>query len=155
MSQSNHKIKAAKTTDAGKVVTGNHQSYRIHAESEREKNEWMRRVNASIASNPFIELLQRRRQRVSNKGPIMLWILPNPHYSSVCAQLFCFASQDILFILFFNMHNCHHHFLPSCVFSMWNVNCRDVIIIITLNTLLKYIFINTWRVPRSENTWYY
>lgn len=65
-------IKACKTTGQGKVVTGNHQVYRIQASSKEEMDEWMRRINARIASNPFIEMLQARRQRVSNRGPIML-----------------------------------------------------------------------------------
>ncbi len=65
-------IKACKTTGDGKLVTGNHQVYRIQAQSDQEKNEWMRRINASIASNPFIEMLQIRRQRITNTGPVML-----------------------------------------------------------------------------------
>ena len=65
-------IKACKTTGHGKVVTGNHQVYRIQASNKVEMDEWMKRINASIASNPFIEMLQQRRQRVSNRGPVML-----------------------------------------------------------------------------------
>lgn len=65
-------IKACKTTGDGKLVTGNHHVYRIQAQTKDEKDEWMRRINASIASNPFLEMLQQRRQRISNKGPVML-----------------------------------------------------------------------------------
>lgn len=53
-------------------MTGNHQVYRIQASSKSEMDEWIRRINASIASNPFIEILQERRQRVSNRGPIII-----------------------------------------------------------------------------------
>lgn len=54
------------------MVTGNHQVYRIQASNKEEMDEWIKLINASIASNPFIEMLQQRRQRVSNKGPIIL-----------------------------------------------------------------------------------
>jgi cytohesin len=65
-------IKACKTTGQGKVVTGNHQVYRIQASSKEEMDEWMKRIKSSIASNPFIEMLQQKRQKVSNRGPIIL-----------------------------------------------------------------------------------
>lgn len=65
-------IKAAKTTGDGKLVVGRHLNYRIQARSEEEKEEWMKRIRASISRNPFLEMLQKRRQRVSKKGPVTL-----------------------------------------------------------------------------------
>ena len=66
-------IKACKTNADGKVVVGHHLNYRIQASSEQEKVEWMKRIRASISRNPFLEMLQQRRQRVSRKGPVGLW----------------------------------------------------------------------------------
>lgn len=57
----------------GKVVTGNHEVYRIQAKSRDEMLEWVKRIRASIASNPLLERLQQRRQRVTNRGPIIMW----------------------------------------------------------------------------------
>ena len=56
----------------GKVVTGNHEVYRIQAKDHTEMEEWVKRIRASIASNPLLERLQQRRQRISNKGPIIM-----------------------------------------------------------------------------------
>ena len=65
-------IKACKTNADGKVVVGHHLHYRIQASSEQEMGEWMKRIRASISRNPFLEMLQQRRQRVSKKGPVGL-----------------------------------------------------------------------------------
>ena len=65
-------IKACKTNADGKVVVGNHLHYRIQAANESEKEEWMKRIQASISRNPFFEKLQERRQRVSAKGTVGL-----------------------------------------------------------------------------------
>ena len=65
-------IKACKTNADGKVVVGHHLHYRIQASSEDEMAEWMKRIRASISRNPFLEMLQQRRQRVSKKGPVGL-----------------------------------------------------------------------------------
>lgn len=65
-------IKACKTNAEGKVVVGNHANYRIQASSEDEKKEWMGRIQASISRNPFLEMLQERRQRVTKSGPVGL-----------------------------------------------------------------------------------
>ena len=66
-------IKACKTVSDGRVVVGHHASYRIQADSQQDKEEWMKRIRASIARNPFLERLQERRQRLSHKdGPVGL-----------------------------------------------------------------------------------
>lgn len=65
-------IKACKTNADGKVVVGHHMNYRIQADSATEMAEWMRRIQASISRNPFLEKLQDKRQRVSNSGPVGL-----------------------------------------------------------------------------------
>lgn len=66
-------IKACKTVSDGRVVVGHHANYRIQAETQQEKEEWMKRINASISRNPFLERLEERRQRLSHKdGPVGL-----------------------------------------------------------------------------------
>lgn len=65
-------IKACKTNAEGKVVVGHHMNYRIQAESATEMDEWMKRIQASISRNPFLEMLQDKRQRVSKTGPVGL-----------------------------------------------------------------------------------
>ena len=63
-------IKACKTTGDGKLVVGNHLMYRIQAESEEEKEEWMKRIRASISRNPLLEVLQKRMQRATRDTPV-------------------------------------------------------------------------------------
>ncbi len=63
-------IKACKTNADGKVVVGHHMNYRIQAENGREMEEWMKRIQASISRNPFLEMLQDKRQRASKTGPV-------------------------------------------------------------------------------------
>lgn len=63
-------IKACKTTGDGKLVVGNHLMYRIQAASEKEKEEWTKRIRASISRNPLLEILQKRMQRVTHDVPI-------------------------------------------------------------------------------------
>ena len=66
-------IKACKTVSDGRVVVGHHANYRIQADTEQDKEEWMKRIRASIARNPFLERLEERRQRLSHKdGPVGL-----------------------------------------------------------------------------------
>lgn len=55
------------------MVVGHHANYRIQADNLGEKEEWMKRIRASISRNPFLERLQERRQRLSHKdGPVGL-----------------------------------------------------------------------------------
>ncbi|KAL5473939.1 hypothetical protein EMCRGX_G028508 [Ephydatia muelleri] len=63
-------IKACKTTGDGKLVVGNHLMYRIQAASAKEKEEWMKRIRASISRNPLLEILQKRMQKVTHDIPI-------------------------------------------------------------------------------------
>lgn len=66
-------IKACKTVSNGQVVVGHHANYRIQADTLQEKEEWKKRIRASISRNPFLERLQERRQRLShNQGPVGL-----------------------------------------------------------------------------------
>ena len=66
-------IRACKTVSDGRVVVGHHANYRIQADNEDEKEEWMKRIRASISRNPFLERLQERRQRLSHaEGPVGL-----------------------------------------------------------------------------------
>lgn len=66
-------IKACKTVSDGRVVVGHHANYRIQADTELDKEEWMKRIRASISRNPFMERLEERRQRLSHKdGPVGL-----------------------------------------------------------------------------------
>ena len=66
-------IKACKTVSNGQVVVGHHANYRIQADNLQEKEEWMKRIRASISRNPFLERLQERRQRLShNQGTVGL-----------------------------------------------------------------------------------
>lgn len=65
-------IKACKTNADGKVVVGHHMNYRIQATSAREMEEWMKRIQASISRNPFLEMLQDKRQKASKSGPVGL-----------------------------------------------------------------------------------
>ncbi|XP_065898376.1 cytohesin-1-like [Dysidea avara] len=62
-------IKACKVKDANNaVVTGNHEVYRIQANNENEKTVWMKKIKASIHRDPFFEMLQQRRQAVSQSS---------------------------------------------------------------------------------------
>lgn len=66
-------IKACKTVSDGRVVVGHHANYRIQADTLEEKEEWKKRIRASISRNPFLERLQERRQRLSHQqGPVGL-----------------------------------------------------------------------------------
>ena len=66
-------IKACKTVSDGRVVVGHHANYLIQADNAEDKEEWMKRIRASISRNPFLERLQERRQRISHRdGPVVL-----------------------------------------------------------------------------------
>uniref|UniRef100_A0A3B3CCM5 Cytohesin 4a n=1 Tax=Oryzias melastigma TaxID=30732 RepID=A0A3B3CCM5_ORYME len=58
------KIKACKTENKGKVVQGKHQSYKLRAASEEERDDWMDAIRASITKDPFYDLVTVRKRKV-------------------------------------------------------------------------------------------
>uniref|UniRef100_A0A4W3I1Y6 Cytohesin-3-like n=1 Tax=Callorhinchus milii TaxID=7868 RepID=A0A4W3I1Y6_CALMI len=60
-------IKACKTDTDGRVVEGNHQSYRISAPSREERDEWIKSIRASITRDPFYDLVATRKKKITNK----------------------------------------------------------------------------------------
>uniref|UniRef100_A0A3Q3XMD4 Uncharacterized protein n=1 Tax=Mola mola TaxID=94237 RepID=A0A3Q3XMD4_MOLML len=58
------KIKACKMENRGKVVQGKHQSYRLSAGSEDERDSWMDAIRASVTKNPFSDLVSLRKRKV-------------------------------------------------------------------------------------------
>ncbi|XP_061080414.1 cytohesin-3-like isoform X2 [Conger conger] len=60
------KIKACKTDREGRVVEGQHQSYKISAPSAEERDDWMKSIRASITKDPFYDLVTDRKRKVFN-----------------------------------------------------------------------------------------
>uniref|UniRef100_A0A3Q2DLQ1 Cytohesin 4a n=1 Tax=Cyprinodon variegatus TaxID=28743 RepID=A0A3Q2DLQ1_CYPVA len=61
------KIKACKTENKGRVVQGKHQSYKLNAASEEERDDWIDAIRASITKDPFYDLvMMRKRKLISN-----------------------------------------------------------------------------------------
>ncbi|KAG9263884.1 cytohesin-4 isoform X1 [Astyanax mexicanus] len=62
------KIKACKTDPDGRVVVGQHQSYRICAASAEECTDWVEAIRACITKDPFYDLVSARKRKVINNG---------------------------------------------------------------------------------------
>ncbi|XP_035255243.1 cytohesin-3-like isoform X2 [Anguilla anguilla] len=60
------KIKACKTERDGRVVEGQHQSYKISASTGEERDDWMKSIRASITKDPFYDLVSVRKRKVIN-----------------------------------------------------------------------------------------
>ncbi|EDO38004.1 predicted protein [Nematostella vectensis] len=58
-------IKACKTDSEGKVVEGHHDVYRICASSEEERQTWIQCIKASMIFDPFYDMLQTRKKKVT------------------------------------------------------------------------------------------
>ncbi|KXJ21644.1 Cytohesin-1 [Exaiptasia diaphana] len=58
-------IKACKTDSEGKVVEGHHDVYRICAASEEERETWIGCIKASMIFDPFYDMLQTRKKKVT------------------------------------------------------------------------------------------
>nr|XP_020460498.1 cytohesin-3-like [Monopterus albus] len=58
------KIKACKTENKGRVVQGKHQSYKLSAASEEERDNWIEAIRTSITKDPFYDLVCLRKRRV-------------------------------------------------------------------------------------------
>ncbi|XP_073351441.1 cytohesin-4-like [Pagrus major] len=58
------KIKACKTENKGRVVQGKHQSYKLSAASEEERDNWIDAIRASVTKNPFCDLVTLRKRKV-------------------------------------------------------------------------------------------
>ncbi|XP_031558600.1 cytohesin-1-like [Actinia tenebrosa] len=58
-------IKACKTDSEGKVVEGHHDVYRICAFSEEERETWIKCIKASMIFDPFYDMLQTRKKKVT------------------------------------------------------------------------------------------
>ncbi|XP_072040455.1 cytohesin-1-like isoform X2 [Amphiura filiformis] len=61
-------IKACKTDADGKVVEGKHQTYRMQASTQEEKDDWIKVITASIAKDPFYEMLAARKKKASGNN---------------------------------------------------------------------------------------
>ncbi|KAJ8345782.1 hypothetical protein SKAU_G00299750 [Synaphobranchus kaupii] len=59
-------IKACKTERDGRVVEGQHQSYKISTSSAEERDDWMKSIRASITKDPFYDLVTVRKRKVIN-----------------------------------------------------------------------------------------
>ena len=51
---------------------GNHEVYRIQGQSESDKAVWMKKIKASIHKDPFFDMLQQRRQAVSQSSQTVM-----------------------------------------------------------------------------------
>ncbi|XP_074552690.1 cytohesin-4-like [Halichoeres trimaculatus] len=63
------KIKACKTKNKGRVVQGKHQSYKLSAASEEEREDWMDAIGSSIAKDPFYDLVSARKRKLIHTSP--------------------------------------------------------------------------------------
>ncbi|XP_060882174.1 cytohesin-3-like isoform X2 [Labrus mixtus] len=63
------KIKACKTENRGRVVQGKHQSYKLSAASEEERDVWMDAIRSSITKDPFYDLVALRKRKLINNSP--------------------------------------------------------------------------------------
>ncbi|XP_015687442.1 cytohesin-4 [Protobothrops mucrosquamatus] len=61
------KIKACKTDGDGRVVEGKHQSYKISAASEEDRDLWIEAIRTSISRDPFYDLVAARKKKVTSK----------------------------------------------------------------------------------------
>ncbi|XP_070610919.1 cytohesin-4 isoform X1 [Erythrolamprus reginae] len=61
------KIKACKTDGDGRVVEGKHQSYKISATSQEDRDLWIEAIQTSITRDPFYDLVAARKKKVTNK----------------------------------------------------------------------------------------
>ena len=59
-------IKACKTDSDGRVVEGKHSVYRMSANTEEDKQEWIRRLSQSISHNPFYDMLAQRKRKAQH-----------------------------------------------------------------------------------------
>ena len=60
-------IKSAKTDSGGRMVSGNHEHYRIQASSHEEMLEWMDSIRKSISKDPFYAQMQARKKKAMCK----------------------------------------------------------------------------------------
>ncbi|XP_072277341.1 cytohesin-4 [Pyxicephalus adspersus] len=60
-------VKACKTQADGKKVQGNHQSYRLSASNEEERESWVQSLRSSISWNPFYEQVSIQKRISSMK----------------------------------------------------------------------------------------
>ncbi|KAM6966694.1 cytohesin-3-like isoform 1-T1 [Tautogolabrus adspersus] len=63
------KIKACKTENRGRVVQGKHQSYKLSAASEEERDDWMDAIRSSMTKDPFYDLVALRKRKLMNNSP--------------------------------------------------------------------------------------
>ncbi|XP_075871828.1 cytohesin-2-like [Nelusetta ayraudi] len=63
------KIKACKTENKGRVVQGKHQSYKLSAASQNERDSWIDAISTSVTRNPFSDLMSLRRKKVISPAP--------------------------------------------------------------------------------------
>ncbi|XP_058047350.1 cytohesin-4 isoform X1 [Ahaetulla prasina] len=61
------KIKACKTDGDGRVVEGKHQSYKISAASQEDRDLWIEAIQTSITRDPFYDLVAARKKKVTSK----------------------------------------------------------------------------------------
>ncbi|KAM6905536.1 cytohesin-2-like [Xenentodon cancila] len=71
------KIKACKTENKGRVVQGQHQSYKLSAASREERDDWINAVRASITKDPFYDLVSLRKRKLSTT-PLSTEMLLDP-----------------------------------------------------------------------------
>ncbi|XP_063692050.1 cytohesin-2-like [Bolinopsis microptera] len=60
-------IKSAKTDSGGKMVSGNHEYYRIQASNHEEMMAWMESIRKSISKDPFYAQMQARKKNAMCK----------------------------------------------------------------------------------------
>uniref|UniRef100_A0A3B4AD10 PH domain-containing protein n=1 Tax=Periophthalmus magnuspinnatus TaxID=409849 RepID=A0A3B4AD10_9GOBI len=63
------KVKACKTEHRGRVVQGKHQSYKLSASSEEEREAWVTAIRASITKDPFYDMVSIRKRKVTSHTP--------------------------------------------------------------------------------------
>uniref|UniRef100_A0A914DBR4 PH domain-containing protein n=1 Tax=Acrobeloides nanus TaxID=290746 RepID=A0A914DBR4_9BILA len=64
-SSSTDVIKACKTDSDGRLVEGRHAVYRLAASNSDEMHSWINAIQRSINKDPFFDMLQLRRKRMS------------------------------------------------------------------------------------------
>lgn len=60
-------IKSAKTDSGGKMVSGNHECYRIQAKDQEEMTAWVESIRKSISKDPFYAQMQARKKNAMCK----------------------------------------------------------------------------------------
>jgi len=67
-SETNDIIKGCKTDSSGTVVQGNHKYYRMSANSQEDRDEWIEAIQDSIRDNPFHKIIAEKKANIRRRS---------------------------------------------------------------------------------------